>query len=847
MSTIFPKALLPIIGAIVLCSTRLFALGITGSIEGRILELSSHRPVIGANVIIVGTTIGTVSDTAGRYRFPNVRAGSYDLRFSGVGYKSVFVRGVSVEIDLRTHIDVTMELSAVEMEEVEVVAQTPLIQTDLAATAYTVTSGKFTALPVSTFQEVLSLQPGVTLDGHVRGGKTNEGEYLVDGLPVQDVFSGNAGTNLPRESISSMTMSTGGFSAQYGNAMSGIVNIVTRSGSNTHQFLARAEVDNVLPANFNQQRDNLKELELSANGPIITDNLFYYTANTVTLTDTRWRQDFQYFFPSPVSQEFSGIGKVDYLLTPATRLSGQFIYSIRDSRDYEYSWRYNLAGLPELKRNSYRAAATLSHTSSDKTFYTLSLSDFFVHNRIGEAYDIDTLRPWQYDLFYRFVQAGDRFWHGDHRQNILTLKGDFSTFYGDAQTISGGIEFNQYTIASVLERFDPPLTYFGKPIEGKPLLAYYNDYRYLPRSGGVFLQDKIEFKSDGSTLNLGIRWDFLDPAVSQPLVAYGPSVHDTVTASIIGSKKASLKNQFSPRVALSMPISLTSILYLNYGLYYQYPLFDYLYSGLTPAQIKTGTVPVLAGNPNLDPEETLSWEIGYKQAFRKQWLASLVYFQKTVRNQIDSKTLVPSDSKIAGDFGYASYVNSAQANISGVEVLLVKEGEGRVTGSVSYTYMITEGTSDYVNQAINYAQWGFPLAASPYPLSWDQRHTVKADLAALLFWDIRANATMTFATGRPYSFYPTTDGFTPADTSVQFVPNNKRMDQTLVVNAKFIRKFVLDEQSHSTLSVYVDVRNLMNKKNVLWVDSNGQVGGELSDPSAYSDPRRARVGINVEF
>jgi outer membrane receptor protein involved in Fe transport len=693
----------------------------------------------------------------------------------------------------------------------------------------------------------LSLQPGTTVDGHVRGGKINEVFYLVDGLPVQDVFSGNVGTSLPKGSISNMTIYTGGFSAQYGNAMSGIVNIVTRGGDNTHQLLARFESGNKVPAILSTQSDNWKEIEVAANGPITKDKLFYYTANTMTSDNTRWWEDFQHFFSSPISQEFSGLSKVDYIINPSTRLSGQLIYSARTWRDYEYSWRYTLGGLPDRERDSYRVAALLSRTLSDQSFYTLSLNNFYVRNRIGENYDPDTLYAYQYDLFYRYVISGSKFWHADHRQNILTFKGDFSSLYEGIHTLSAGLELNQYIISSTQDRFDPQFTYFGKPIDDKPLLAYHDNYRYLPRSGGVYVQDKVEFLKNGSTIDLGVRWDFLDPAVSKPIIKYVKGANNSYTETVTGTKKASFKNQFSPRAAVSMPISVTSMFYVNYGIYYQYPLFDYLYSGISPSQIRAGTVSVFAGNPDLEPEKTYSWEIGYKQTFNKFLILSGAYFQKAVKNQLDTKTLVPSDSKVAGDYGFASYVNSAEADISGLEVMLSREGDERVSGNISYTYMISDGTSDYVNQAINYAQWGFPLYPQPYPLSWDQRHTFKADVSALLIWDVRANATLTYNTGRPYTYYPTRDGFTPSDTTLEFVPNNARMNSTFFVNAKFTKKIVANPESHLNVSVYVDMRNVFNAKNVQWIDSNGQVGGELNDPSAYYDPRRVRVGLNVEF
>ncbi|MGE5315824.1 MAG: TonB-dependent receptor [Acidobacteriota bacterium] len=833
----------------VLAAARVCHAGVSGSIEGTVTDAAEGRTLVGISVSIAGTTVGTLTDAEGFFRFPNVRAGTYDLRFSAVGYKTVIMKHVNVQIDLRTHLDVRMEPSAVEMKPVEVTAEMPLIRKDLASAAYSVSSGKFNALPVSTFEDVLVLQPGTTFDGHVRGGKTNEVFYLVDGLPVQDVFTGSAGTTLPKSAIGTMTMYIGGFSAQYGNAMSGVVNIITRGGSNEHQILARLETDNLMPSTSNRQTDRWKEIELAASGPLIADRLFYSSANTVTFTDTRWWQDFEKAFDSPVSTEFSGLSKLDYVMTPASRLSLQGMYSLHAWRDYEYSWRYDLAGLPKRSRTSYRAAAVWSQTLSGNAFFTASLSHFFVGARIGEAYSADTLRPWQYDFFYRFVTSGSRFHHADHRQHVTTLKGDFSSLIGRLHTFNAGFQLNRHSIASLLERFEPQFSFYGKPLETEPLLSYHNDYTYHPLSGSAYVQDKIEFTSDGSTLELGLRWDFLDPAVTYPVYRFEMSGADPVrvTAVQTGTKRASFKSQLSPRFAVTMPLTPTNMVYLNFGFYYQNPLFDYLYSGLTPAQIKLGTVPLSAGNPDLEPEKTIAWEVGFKQSLGRSLVASGAYFKKTVRNQLDTKTLVPADSKTAGDYGFASYVNGALADITGFEAVLSSEGDEAVTGSVSYTYMITEGTSNYIDQTLNYLQWGFPIYAQPYPLSWDQRHTFKADITARLPWNVRMNATASFNTGRPYTYFPTRDGFTPANPAALFVPNNQRMDAGAFVNVKLVKRIELGVERRSALSISVDIRNIFNKRNVLWVDSNGRIGGELGDPSAYYDPRRVRIGLSAEF
>ncbi|MGH2566835.1 MAG: TonB-dependent receptor domain-containing protein, partial [Bacteroidota bacterium] len=268
---------------------------------------------------------------------------------------------------------------------------------------------------------------------------------------------------------------------------------------------------------------------------------------------------------------------------------------------------------------------------------------------------------------------------------------------------------------------------------------------------------------------------------------------------------------------------------------------------VNPAQLRSGAKTVLAGNPDLEPERTVSWEIGFKYGISETIVGSLTYFRKETKNQIDAKTLIPYDNKSAGDYGFASYVNNAEAAAEGVELLLSRERDETFSGSISYSYMVTEGLSEYVDQGINYAQWGFPLAVTPYPLSWDQRHTVKADADIKLPWGIQTNAIILYNSPRPYTYFPTRDGFTPADPSRVLVPNNARMEHLVFFNVKLSKQFVFGSDKSYLMTVFADVRNLINRKNVRWYDSSGRIGGELADPSAYYDPRRTRVGVRLEF
>jgi outer membrane receptor for ferrienterochelin and colicin len=821
--------------------------GTTGILEGRVVDKESREGLAGVSVSIVGSMQGAATDSDGQFQITNIPVGTYNVRFSTIGYKILTYKEVAIHSDIRTRLTVELVPSAVEVSEVEIVASRPMIEKDVTSTNFSLNTSQVDRLPVHSVQDLLSLFPSVTAEGNVRGGKSSEVVYLVDGLPLQDVVAGGAGSAIPKSSITEFSIQSGGFEAEYGNALSGVVNIITRHGGDKHSAVVRVEKDDWFAGGWDQQNNRSTETEVTLSGPIIKDRLHYFAANTLQLSDTRWWQDLDKFFASPVQKDLSGLGKLDWNVSPRVRITAQTVYSMSWWRDYEYSWRFNLGGLPKRSRSSYRTTASLSHAISDVVHYRIDLSQYYLRSRIGDGdQNSIPLAPYQYDFFLQYITSGDRAWWSDTKQNIYTVKGDLDIQINPEHIMKIGAEFNQYNISSNVLKYEPQTTYFGKVLPDEPQLNFSSAYNYLPRSGSVYLQDKLEVEKDGAVVNLGLRYEFLDPRSERPVVEYvtPDSTSGQYQSQVTRYVPATVKRQMSPRLGLSFPIMWNMLLIMNYGHYFQFPLFDYLYSGTNPQQLRNG-VSVLVGNPDLKPERTHAWEVGVKYGLDAQTLLSVTYFKKEFIDQIDSKTFLPSKARLAGDFGFAEYVNNAFANAEGLELVLSRYRDERISGSLSYSLMRTEGVSDYVNQGINLQQWGFPVLNEPYPLSWDQLHTVKLVLDARLPFDISCNAVWEYHTGRPYTYFPTLNGYTPQDTTQPFIPNNARLPSSTNVNLKFSRKLSLG--GLMSLTLYGDVRNLFNGVNARWADSNGRIGGQLGDPSAYYEPRRVSIGARYEL
>jgi outer membrane receptor protein involved in Fe transport len=684
----------------------------------------------------------------------------------------------------------------------------------------------------------------VTPEGNVRGGKTTEVVYLIDGLPVQDAIAGGLGAALPNSSVVGVSIYTGGFEPEYGNALSGVVNIVTKTGSNDHRFLLRGDSDYLFGGTENSRT---REFELSASGPIVSGKLYYVVAGNGLQTDTRWRQDFDEFFDSPVETNLSALGKLDYEFSPTLHLGAQVLYSLRDWHDYEFTWRFNLTGLPPENRTSNRIAAILSHTVSANFFYTASLSRFWHRSEIGEGSknDVPVNDPYQYDFFLRYIVSGQRAWWNNTTQENYTARFDGSYKGGSEHLFKIGGELNLYDLNSDLVKYEPQKTYFGKPLVSEPQLDFSTMYNYKPRSAAIYINDKIDVASEGILVNLGLRYDVMDPRASRPAIEAIPvsdSSYFFMAESVI---TASPKHQLSPRLGAAMQLTDKGYLFVNLGWYFQFPLFEYLYTGLDRVTLAKGLA-ALTGNPNLEPERTKSYEISLRYVLSENLVGAVTYFRKETTNQVDSKTFVPGDSKVAGTFGYAEFINNPYADVEGLEVVLSRERGTWVTGELSYTLMRAEGLSGSASDGFFIAQYGLPPSIRVYPLSWDQTHTIKLVSALATPWNMNVNFVVQWHSGRPYTNYPTATGFEQIDGG-QFQPNNDRLPSYTNVDLKVAQHINLGISNNSLLTLYLDVRNLLDEQNVSWVDSNGRIGGELGDPSGYFIGRRTSLGLQMEL
>ncbi|MBU1936959.1 TonB-dependent receptor, partial [bacterium] len=298
--------------------TAFFAIGLhagtTGKITGHVRDAADREPLIGANVLIEGTTLGASVDMDGYFFIINVPPGTYTVIASYIGYASERQTDVKVKTDLTTDLNFELRPTTMELQQVEIVAERPPVVMDRTFASSTVEASEIEALPITNINQVIEIQAGV-VDGHFRGGRSGEVVYRVDGVSVTDVYDGGFGTEVNNSAIQELQVISGTFNAEYGQAMSGVVNIITREGGEDYHgkiasyagdYLSTHDdifmnIDDVSPA-------AIRDYEVSLSGPVPqTKNLTFFVNGRYNYDDGWLYGQNRWALEHPIASTDSGL------------------------------------------------------------------------------------------------------------------------------------------------------------------------------------------------------------------------------------------------------------------------------------------------------------------------------------------------------------------------------------------------------------------------------------------------------------------------------------------------------------------------------------------------------------
>ena len=215
-------------------TTQVLWAGSTGKIMGRVTDATTGKPLVGVNVFINELNLGAAADLDGQFYILNVPVGIYTVQAQYIGYSGMEITEVKVNADLTTPLDIELSSEIIQSSEtVVVVAKRALVQKDLTASRRTLTSDDLADMPVASVEGAVSLSAGAVNDGglHLRGGRATEVVYLFDGIALNDPLTGNPNdADVPIMAVDEANILSGGFGAEYGNAQSGVINIVSSEG-----------------------------------------------------------------------------------------------------------------------------------------------------------------------------------------------------------------------------------------------------------------------------------------------------------------------------------------------------------------------------------------------------------------------------------------------------------------------------------------------------------------------------------------------------------------------------------------------------------------------------------------
>ncbi|MGD8780295.1 MAG: TonB-dependent receptor [Ignavibacteria bacterium] len=880
-----------------LISSVLFA-GTTGKIVGKITDQATGEPLPFANIMIMGTDIGAATNIDGEYIILNVNPGTYSLKASLVGFAEKIIEGVVVRVDLTSKVDFQLTEGSIEMDQVIVVAEKELIIKDVTSKTAVVSAETFTELPVASFQDVVSLQAGFVTGSsgelHARGGRGGEVVYLIDGVPTRDPLSASSGSELNKYSIQELQVMTGGFNAEYGQALSGVVNIVTKEGGN--KFKARVEytTDQINESPYRKadalaldqigidSEGNLVE-RVNSDGTDLTEDIpSAYTEQSIEDTPSLWpdvniRGEFSTLFSGPVPF----INKLKYFITGRYEnslaqtawgynkirdINGKLTYSTgalklnlnlqrtyRMYKPYSHAWKYYPQGYEDRKIFSWRNSLRMSHVLSGSTFYETSFSyNKRYYNRFtpGKYAEFTSEGELISSNYLSRTNNVPPFWtnadNGNYIKNevkTFLFKYDISSQLNKTNLVKIGVEVRKY----IIDRLS-----FEEPYASG--FHAYEDYRKKPFEFSAYIQDKLEF--DSFIINAGIRFDYVDvndtrwESVDNP-AGYIDS-NDIWQSS--GEVDTDVKTQISPRLGIAFPITDKTVFYSSYGHFFQIPDYEDMYTLRDPTSDGA-----LVGNPGISAQKTIAFEVGVKQQVGSDFSLQVNAYFKDITNLVGSTYLT------VFPYEYTIFDNSNYGGVQGFEISLSKRPSDFWFANLNYTYSIAKGNESDPREGYNdYRRSDAVLRPKRvFFLDFDRAHVLNASVGLTFpekfgpvlggfypFENIDVNFIIYVASGLPYTPRPIEEN---DDLNVE--KNSGRMPSVQQVDLRISKGFNL---GFTKLYVFTIIDNLFDEINAVDVWSAtgdawdaGPTSSRTLDRQrnpANTDQRRSvKLGVRFDF
>ncbi len=773
-------------------------------LTGKVTDKEDKSPLIGVNIMIIGTSLGAASDDQGNYTIKNLKPGIYNIKFSYTGYEKTLITDIKLVANETKVLNLALKTAvATTEEEVVIVGQKPLVDVEKGKSESSIKSEAIEAAPQRGLEKIINSQPGVMNSPsgiNIRGGRTYETGFYIDGVSATDPLAGTGfGLDLGSNAIDEVEITTGGAGVEYGNSTAGVVNTKTKTGGEKTEFYLLYKRDNF---GFNKDKSsvfNQQNLEFNMSGPVygtkkklryamalkgaFTDEFYKNPANQVisSLYPTAW---------SPYqNNRWSALLKFNYELNAKNHFAFTYLKSLNINQDvnmlrvtgndasfnpgYQFAFQQQMDNANSFTHDNNLQILQWNHSSGKRFAIKATASRLYVHLRadangrdwrpqiVNGEFDPNSIisAPVTYynpDDNIVFVESASGFynnggiatlWH-DHlvEQYTGNLTGSLisrSTF----NRLFFGAELKQQN----LQWIDIDKPWIGAPVllaNGQQTQSYrlgnYSDIWHVkPNQISFFASNKIKYK--GLIADIGLRYE---------LWSLGKFVDDAVENpkspirdEIRDSYRKNTFNLFSRRYKMRLLPRLSASFPIREN---QVLYFNYGHSTVMPhpSYVYAGLDPFYTdrstlsrlGNPDLNPEVDISYELGLKTQITNNDALNITTYIKDKYDFITSASIMVPD--ITGrEVARTLRINSDYARMRGIEIAYIKRVGKWFSGQTSMAYSVATGQSASANDALkDLLNSGAREDTKEFFLAWDRP------------FDIKANATFIKDNGKPFWF-----------------------------------------------------------------------------------------------
>ncbi|MBE0432246.1 TonB-dependent receptor [candidate division WOR-3 bacterium] len=541
-------------------------------------------------------------------------------------------------------------------------------------------------LPVTTINQVIALQAGVVASKHgthLRGGRDGEVSYFVDGIVTKEPNFNVQSSIINPSAVEEVSVISGGFDAEYGDALSGVVNIVTREGGQKISGSLNYLTDEMFAGWQDQVNYGYNQYEFTLGGPLpAAPRMRYFVSGELMMTDAqhveglyklpsaridyRAQTRFSYHLPNTkgkltftgfterrqwvIWSNITGTGQYDlkyfdqkpmnriktwmlsstfnYMLTPQTLASlkaGMTHYDrFFGNRDYDYETANGRQWYEDYRCYAEHLFPLLFEASREG--YVVTNGDTATVRTIL----VDSLMAYHDEYFNRDVEAlrhnpygveGLFYTYGDYRNWTLSNSNNMQVRFDVSHAVGKIHEFKTGVDVTHYE-----MQYFQNnlPWVANPFWDYYDR---SPWKLSAYIQDKMDF--EGLVARLGLRFDYFN---ANTTTYQNPENY--LNDELVSSEPS---YQISPRFGFSLPVTDRMKLRFNYGHYFQLPALANMYSS-TDTQVVRVLISrgnAVLGNVLIEPEKTVLYELGIEN----QLTTDVVFGFTAYFKDIYSKTL----------------------------------------------------------------------------------------------------------------------------------------------------------------------------------------------------------------